>query len=210
MQSSVRSIYNKGLLYSWFAAMHTRVDILLYGKPEEELRCVIAVIFDALHQLEMTANFFEPSSELGQLNQTAHLKPIAVSPELFRMISLCRIYHEKTEGRFDIAIRSDRYDSQTFQSLILDETHSTVYFAKQGLRLDLSGFLKGYALDRVKEILQTHSIENTLVNIGNSSITAIGNHPNGEGWKVTVASTKKEYLLKNECLTTSGNDSPGR
>lgn len=190
--------------------MHTRVDILLCGKPEEELHRAVAAIFDALHRLEMTANFFEPSSELGQLNRTAHFKPIPVSPELFRMISLCRIYHEKTEGRFDITIRSDDYDSKTFQSVILNETHLTVYFAKPGLCLDLSGFLKGYALDKIRKILQTHSIDNALVNIGNSSVMAVGNHPNGEGWKITVASTGKEYLLKNECLTTSGNDTPER
>ena len=210
MQSSVQSVYNKGLLYSWFTAMHTRVDILLYGKPEDELRHIITVISDTLHQLEMTANFFNPSSELGQLNQTAHLKPITVSPELFQMISLCKIYHEKTGGCFDITIRSDNYNPETFRSLILDETNSTIYFAQQGLRLDLSGFVKGYALDKIKKILQKYLIDNALINLGNSSIMAVGNHPNGEGWKVTVASTGKEYLLKNECLTTSGNDTPGR
>jgi len=208
--ASVQGVYNKGLLYSWFSAMHTRVDILLYGKPEEELRHIVAIIFDTLHELEMTTNFFEPSSELGQLNQTAYLKPIVVSSELFRMISICQIYHEKTEGLFDITIHSVPYDSETFQSLILDEFNSTIYFAKQGLRLDLSGFVKGYALDKTKKILQNYSINNALINIGNSSIMALGNHPNGEGWKVTVAATGKEYLLINECLTTSGNDAPGR
>jgi thiamine biosynthesis lipoprotein len=210
MYSGVQSVYNKGLLYAWFTAMHTRVDILLYGKPEEELHNIIAVISDTLQRLEMTANFFDPSSELGQLNQTAHLKPIAVSDELFQMVSLCKVYHEKTNGYFDVSIRSDHYDAETFQSLILDETNSSIRFAKQGLRLDLSGFLKGYALDKVKEILQNYLIYNALVNIGNSSVMAIGNHPNGEGWKITVASTGKEYLLKNECLTTSGNDTPER
>lgn len=210
MLSSIQSVYNKGLLYSWFIAMHTRVDILLYGKPEEELRHLVAAISDRLHQLEMKANFFEPSSELGKLNQTAHLKPVIVSSDLFQMISLCKFYHEKTGGRFDITIRSDNYSPETFRSLILDETNSTIYFTKQGLRLDLSGFVKGYALDRIKEILQSHSIENALVNIGNSSIMALGNHPNGKDWKVTVASIEKEYLLKNECLTTSGNDTSER
>ncbi|MDR1631774.1 MAG: FAD:protein FMN transferase [Dysgonamonadaceae bacterium] len=210
MYSGVQSVYNQGLLYGWFTAMHTRVDILLYGKPEEALRNVITLISDALHRLEMRANFFDSTSELGKLNQTAHLKPITVSDELFQMIALCKIYHEKTDGCFDISIRSDHYNAETFQSLILDEAHSTIYFTKQGLRLDLSGFLKGYALDKVREILQTHSIDNALVNIGNSSVMATGNHPKGDGWKVTVAATGKEYLLKNECLTTSGNETPGR
>lgn len=210
MRSNVQSVYSKGLLYSWFTALHTRIDILIYGKPEEELRKTVDVISDKLYKLEMTANFFDPASELGKLNQTAHTKPVNVSSELFQMISLCKYYHKKTEGCFDITIRSDSYNYENFQFLVLDETNSTVYFAKQGLRLDLSGFVKGYSLDKIKEILQNHLIDNALINLGNSSIMALGNHPNGNGWKVSVASTGKEYLLKNECLTTSGNETPGR
>lgn len=40
--------------------------------------------------------------------------------------------------------------------------------------------------------------------MGNSSILALGNHPVGSGWKIN------DILLHNECLTTSGNDSPSR
>ena len=47
-------------------------------------------------------------------------------------------------------------------------------------------------------------IENALINMGNSSILALGNHPVGSGWKIN------DILLHNECLTTSGNDSPNR
>ena len=40
--------------------------------------------------------------------------------------------------------------------------------------------------------------------MGNSSVLALGNHPVGSGWKVN------NILLHDECLTTSGNDSPER
>jgi len=210
MQSEVQSIFNKGVLYAWFASMHTRIDMLLYDKAENKLRNIVAVISDTLHNLEMTANFYDPASELSKVNQSAHIKPIKLSKELFRIISLCRMYREKTEGCFDIAIHSDNYHAEIFQSIVSDEENQTIYFAEQGLRLDLSGFLKGYALDKIKEICRNLSQENALINIGNSSVMAVGNHPNGEGWKVGLAMTKKEFLLKNECLTTSGNDTAGR
>jgi len=45
-----------------------------------------------------------------------------------------------------------------------------------------------------------------LVNLGNSSILAMGNHPNGKGWKVNLTENPSEEIeLLNECLTTSGN-----
>ena len=68
----------------------------------------------------------------------------------------------------------------------------------------MSGFLKGYALETIRGILNEALIENALINMGNSSILALGNHPVGSGWKIN------DILLHNECLTTSGNDSPNR
>ena len=59
-------------------------------------------------------------------------------------------------------------------------------------------------MDTIKSILNEFLIENALINIGNSSVLALGNHPVGSGWKVN------NILLHNECLTTSGNDSPER
>ena len=44
-----------------------------------------------------------------------------------------------------------------------------------------------------------------MINIGNSSVLAKGNHPFGTGWKVSVPITGNECILLNECLTTSGN-----
>lgn len=95
----------------------------------------------------------------------------------------------------------------------------TKYFYWQpGITINLSGFLKGYALETIRDILHSCSIENALINMGNSSVLALGNHPAGTGWKVNFGNqseTEKtgesqSILLYNECLTTSGNESEGR
>jgi thiamine biosynthesis lipoprotein len=44
---------------------------------------------------------------------------------------------------------------------------------------------------------------------------AVGNHPHGNGWKVKTAlqalvPAEREFILYDECLTTSGNDTPNR
>lgn len=59
-------------------------------------------------------------------------------------------------------------------------------------------------------------MEDALINMGNSSVLALGHHPMADGWKIDfgqAASPHKihpELLLRNECLTTSGNDSHER
>lgn len=223
MNTPIPKIYKQlneqnGLLYAWFSSMHTRVDIVLYDrKPEEELMSVIRRINDELHQLEKTANYYCHTSELYQINQTASLHPVKISQSLYSLIDLSLEYHAKTFGCFDITIQSDDYNPDTWRSISLSPENRTIFYQVAGTKIDLSGLLKGYALERIREILDRHEIDNALINMGNSSVLALGNHPHGKGWKVSfgtqAASTvmhKDGILLYNQCLTTSGNDSEGR
>ena len=220
MQHTIQHLYkthgDDGLLYAWFLSMHTRVDIILCcQKSENELMLVVNSIYDTLRQLERIANYYDPSSELSQRASTA---PVMISQSLYRMISLCTEYHKKTLGCFDVTIHSDNYNQDTIHSIHLYPEAQSVFFQQAGTTINLSGFLKGYALDKIREILKVHIIANALINMGNSSVLALGNHPVGTGWKVSFddqASTTKNHktqsiLLNNECLTTSGNNSDDR
>lgn len=179
---------------------------------------VVNSIYDTLRQLERIANYYDPSSELSQVNQRASTAPVMISQSLYRMISLCTEYHKKTLGCFDVTIHSDNYNQDTIHSIHLYPEAQSVFFQQAGTTINLSGFLKGYALDKIREILKVHIIANALINMGNSSVLALGNHPVGTGWKVSFddqASTTKNHktqsiLLNNECLTTSGNNSDDR
>lgn len=210
MQVPIQHMYKpshegNGLLYAWFLSMHTRVDIILYSqKPERELLLVVNRIYDALYRLEKIANFYDPDSELSFVNRTASISPIVLSEELYSMIDLCLEYNSKTLGYFDITVHSENYTQTTIYSVHLSAEEHSIHFSQPGVSINLSGFLKGYALETIKDILNESMIENALINMGNSSILALGNHPVGSGWKIN------NILLHNECFTTSGNDSPKR
>lgn len=208
-----------GLLYAWFSSMHTRVDILLYSqKPEEELMSVVERIHAALSYLEKIANYYDPASELAVINQTASICPVILSRQLYTMIDLCMEYHGKTSGCFDVTVHSENYNPDTIHSVYLSAEERSIFFQQPGITINLSGFLKGYALETVRAILNTCCIENALINMGNSSVLALGDHPAGTGWKVNFGNRletdkigmKQSVLLCNECLTTSGNESDGR
>ena len=210
MQVPIQHMYKlshegSGLLYAWFLSMHTRVDIILYSKKTEgELLFVVNYIYDALCRLEKMANFYNPASELAYVNRTAFVSPVVLSEELYSMIDLCLEYNGKTLGCFDITVHSENYTQTTIYSVHLSAEEHSIHFSQPGVSINLSGFLKGYALETIKDILNESMIENALINMGNSSILALGNHPVGTGWKVN------NILLHNECFTTSGNDSPKR
>lgn len=209
---------NEGLLYAWFSSMHTRVDIILRGeKAENQLTSIVAEINKELLRLERIGSYYHPESELYQLNQRAYISPVTISSELYNMLEMCLGYNRDTFGCFDISVQSDGYHQGTISAICLAAETSSIRYQEEGIRIDLSGFLKGYALEQIRAILKEHHITDALINMGNSSILALGNHPNGEGWKVSlnpsssaVANPMLPVHLFDECLTTSGNENPQR
>ncbi len=214
IQHIYKQIDSTNIFYAWFAAMHTRVDIVLSEK-EEVGKKIAESIYEKLIALEKVGNYYDSYSELSVLNNSPYGTPVIVSNDLFSMIKMCIDYNKKTNGYFDISIDSDNYNIDTIKHVYLSEKESTVTFNRKEIRLNLSGFIKGYALDEVRKIVEEKGIENALINIGNSSALALGNHPLGDGWKVgidfpTTDNDKNEITLKNKCLTTSGNHTAQR
>ena len=200
------------LFYAWFSAMHTRIDLIFCGKENEDFYLASTQsIQQILDDLEQTGNYFDPSSELSLINRMAATKPISVSNHLFKLIRLSKELNEQTMGCFDIAINSPDYEQGLLHSVILSEDEKTVFFEKENIVLDLSGLLKGYALDCVREVLVKEQLSDALINMGNSSVLALGNQPYGDGWKIDFQQgSEHTIILHNECLTTSGNNTNER
>lgn len=213
MQTPIQHVYRSshegdGLFYAWFLSMHTRVDIILCSrKSEEELLLTVDHIYDTLCQLEKTANYYDPTSELARVNRTAATSPVVLSEELYAMIDLCLEYNKKTLGCFDITVLSNNYDRNTIHSVQLSAEERSVFFRQPGVTLNLSGFLKGYALEKIKSILKESMIENALINMGNSSVLALGNHPMGKGWKINFgwAANASTNVATNAATDASTN-----
>ena len=226
MDQSVQHLYNPrpdigGILYAWFPAMHTRVDVLLHGRQGEAgLLHVMEAVHSEVVRLERLGNYYDPHSELARLNRTASACPQVVNDELFEMLSFCIGCYERTGGCFDVTVSSDNYVPGLIKTVCLSPERRTLFFRCPGTSVDLSGFLKGYALEKIRGILLRDGIENVLVNMGNSSVLALGHSPASEdGWNVGFnndfsSSKEKENAkgvwLKNECLTTSGNNTSAR
>ncbi|MCD8043630.1 MAG: FAD:protein FMN transferase [Tannerellaceae bacterium] len=203
----------KSMYYVWFSAMHTRIDIILCDRAEAECKDIGKLIYDKIRHLEKVGNYFEPTSELYQLNQKAYPGPVTVTRHLFSAIWESRDYYRATEGCFDITIHSHNHHPDMIQGIQADIARSAISFDSPDLKINLSGLLKGYALESVRYILNRYHIRNALINIGNSSVMAVGNHPLYEGWKVGIdfnGKQDKEVTLFDECLTTSGNNSAER
>lgn len=173
----------QNILYAWFPAMHTRIDAIFVSQQSEDfLLDVVGWMMSLIRHLEQMGDCFNPDSELSVLNG-GRIGQESLSRELRSILVQCEGWRQTTGGLFDVTVEG---------------------------RTNLSGYLKGYALDRLKQLLEEQGVKNALLNMGNSSIMAMGECAEGNGWRVVNPETGQGIVLHDECLTTSGNDSPGR
>lgn len=199
--------------YGAFEAMHTRCEVLLPGLEKERAETLATRIEQEVIRLEGLFNRFDPDSELGRVNRLDAQGSVAVGEELYGALELCLAFHRSTEGFFDIAVQSSvRPPGAAFG---LDPAAHTVRLASPEVVLDLGGFAKGYALERIGHRLRQAGVNAALVNLGDSSVLGLGRHPYGEGWPAGIEDPCRAgeqaagFTLHDGALSVSGHP-PGR
>jgi FAD:protein FMN transferase len=97
-----------------------------------------------------------------------------------------------------------------YRHVHLNESANTIRFDRQGVELDLGGIAKGYAVDRVVNLLRARHVAAALVSAGGSTIYALGAPPDADGWEVTVQNplhaqqTALTLRLKDRSLSVAG------
>jgi thiamine biosynthesis lipoprotein len=157
--------------------------------------------------MEQHLSKFVENSDVSRINGLRGNKPLPVGPEVFECLSLCAEMYEATFGAFDITVGS-LYDCwfgpkremlrpgkkeleeairRTGMGLVkLNADDMTVEVLAQGVRVDLGAVGKGYAIDKMGEILKEWSIETAFIHSG-SSILAMDKCGGTDGWPVTLS-----------------------
>lgn len=169
-------------------------------------------------------------SELSQLNTRAAFQPVAVSPDLFRVIAKSLEISRETDGAFDVTIRPladlwgftwNEYRMATeselkaalphvdYRFVELDSSRRTVRFRAPGVSIDLGGIAKGFAVDCAIQRLRALGVSNAMVKAG-GDLRVIGAPPGMPHWTVQLEDPRKEgrrpsIPLRNAALSTSGN-----
>ncbi|TVQ72434.1 MAG: FAD:protein FMN transferase [Balneolaceae bacterium] len=198
-----------------FFAMGTRCHAVLPGLEDDDAEIIFRYIREEVARIEGKLSRFREESDIARINAKAGTEPVRVEKEMFRILTACANYHAKTEGCFDITLRpvlqywkdnadGDRDTALEIRSrlgtdkMILNPKDRTVSFRNNSLELDLGGFGKGYALEKVNEMLLRFGITSGFLTMGESSVLTLGNHPAGDHWKVGI----KNYLAPDEAIHT--------
>ena len=195
---------SSGLFHgSMSSVMGTQFDILMIGDEPAKLTVIWGKIQEEIKRLDKMLNRFDQESEVSKLNQIACIYPLVVSEELWRILQDCKCFFEWTKGYFDISL-------QGFEQILLNEDEHSAFFLSDLLKIDFGGYGKGYALSKVEALLKNNGIDKALVNFGNSSILAVGKHPCGDFWPVSLENPYTKSIVANvklcdSSLSVSGN-----
>lgn len=188
--------------YCSFTAMHTVIEVLFEHADEPVSREICGAIRDLVNDLEGKLSRHIATSDISRLNASAGAVPLC--EELYFSLELCEQFRSATKGYFDIAALSASRHRPAYETL--PAGHKARRCSKD-IRLDLGGYAKGFALEKVKGLLSgTYGVQNALINFGNSSVSGLGHHPLGDCWLVSPARKESEHTfrLADSALSVSG------
>ncbi len=117
--------------------------------------------FKTVADIESWMSTYKEDSELSTLNAASGTGPVSVSDPLWNVLMEARKYWRLSKGAFDPAYKSEG----GFNRIQFDEDNQTVSLPK-GLRIDLGGIGKGWALDRAAETLRARGITTARLDFG--------------------------------------------
>ncbi len=202
---------------------------------------IIKAELNTYHRLFTIYTSYEKLNNICALNKVknGNHQELKVDRKIIDLLLFCKDYYNKTDGVLNVYMGSvlsiwhdyresgmnnpenaklpplsDLKEAANYtdiDNVIIDEENGTVFINDPEMTLDVGAVAKGYAVERVAEMLEGKGITGYVLNVG-GNVRAIGN-ADGEPFKVGIEnpdtdSTEKyiSYLkIQDLSLVTSGN-----
>ena len=208
--------------------MGTDVSVHLWHENADEGMSVVEEIFTEVARIEGLMSTYIEGSEISEINRGAADGPVAAGDELINLILRSLDISVLTHGAFDITYDSigqhydfrerRRPDAATIQEGLeridyrlveVDRLEGTVRFLEPGVRINLGGIAKGYAVERAVNLLRSRGIRHAIVTAGGDS-RLLGDR-RGQPFMVGIRDPRNEgevvlaMPLEDEAISTSGD-----
>jgi FAD:protein FMN transferase len=194
-------------------AMACDWEVQLSATRDDDSMEHVFAAFDLVESLEAQMTVYRDDSEIIRINRCAAGRPVPVEPRLFDVLQLAARLHRETGGALDItsgplsdvwgfsrrrgripgddeiAIARDRVG---MEHVVLNEEQCTVEFRRRGVSINLNSIGKGYALDRMAELLADGGVDDYLIHGGKSSVLARGEQPGKQRGATPDTETRRQ------------------
>jgi len=212
-------------------AMATVFEIIIDYPDRSYAASAARQAFQEVDSLEQDMSRFVENSDISRLNNAIPDQAVQLGMEVYECLVLSKMIYENTGGAFDVSVGSlfqcwfnpdkslknpDKDELAAalaktgMDKLILNDKWYEASVTAQGMIFDLGGIGKGYAVDRMAQILEDWDIKRAMIHGGGSSILAMDPPEGKSGWKVTLSNplnwdqTLVKLNLKRQAVSGSG------
>ncbi|MEM7564062.1 MAG: FAD:protein FMN transferase [Pseudomonadota bacterium] len=206
--------------------MGTRISVELWHPDLEQSTQCSLQIESEMQRLDARLSSYRDSSELSYINKNAAVKTVTISEEMQHLIDRSIFFSEVSKGVFDITYASIGYaydyrnakqpDNETVAATLdsIDYRHiqregDNIRFRNSGVRINLGGIAKGYAVDQAIEIIEKCGISKAMISAGGDS-RILGDR-GGRPWIIGIQHPRNpdqvalRLPLSNTAVSTSGD-----
>lgn len=210
----------------------TVTTIVGTADSEEDFNRAAQAIYDELlryHQLFDTYNDYPGLNNLKTVNDNAGIAPVAVDSAIIELLTDCRDYWVRTDGRVNVAMGSvlalwheareagienpqnarlpekealrEAANHSSWDTVVIDEKAGTVYLADPAQRLDVGAVAKGWATQRVAE----NAPAGLLLSVGGNVCATGPKDEQGTAWVVGITNPDGSGNYLHTLKITSGS-----
>ena len=175
--------------------MGTDVQVTVSTVDEARAGTAIAAVFREFDRLDAMMSVWRDGSDVLRINAAAGGHPVAVSPETREVLRIAREVSDETAGTFDVTFGAlsglwkfdyqDKDDSVpdpreiaarlpliNYRDVVIDDGAGTVGLRRKGMRINLGGIGKGYAVDRAVDIMRRSGLRDFMIQAGGDMYVA--------------------------------------
>ncbi len=185
------------------------------------------------HRLFDIYNEYEGLVNLKTVNDAAGQGPLVVDERIIDLLDKSVELYELTDGNVNVmmgAVLSIWHEHRevgvsvpemdalvtanahtSIKNLVIDRENMTVEITDPEASLDVGAIAKGYAAERIYELLSSRGLDGYAINLG-GNLRTVGTKPNGDGWVSGVQNPDKSssdayvatLTISDSALVTSG------
>jgi len=185
-------------------AMGTYVNVTLVTSDSAASAADAAAAHAAIQLVDSLMSNWTTTSEVARINRVADSVTTHVQPLVADVIARSLRVWRGSDHTFDITIeplvrawgfiggpRRVPTDQEARAAWALvgagdvafDSAAGTIHFARRGMRIDLGGIAKGYAVDRAMDVLRARGVKAALVD-ASGNMMSLGTPPGSEHWRI--------------------------
>jgi len=207
--------------------MGTTITIKAYFRGIKFSYFIKKDIQKLLTQLTNSMSTYEPLSEISQFNHIQKLVPIQISPYFYDVLTMSKKIVRLSNGAWDPTIKPlvDIWGFSEQSNILKPPSKYKIRKAKQQIgftkiiflkqnqikkrnptiQLDVSSIAKGYAVDKIAELLKKKGFFSAYIDIG-GEIVVFGPNRKNEPWKIGINQPKKQAALNDIYAVLSVQD----